>query len=51
MVRKERSFVEKIFLKEWHVLHGLHMPILIISQDEEDIRLLRNRRCGSGSSA
>lgn len=26
MVGVERSFVDEVLLKEWHMLQGLHMP-------------------------
>src|ERR1700761_8152190 len=41
MMIKQRALVDEILLHQWHILQTVHMPVLIVCQNEEDIRFLR----------
>ena len=37
MTLEERSMVNQMFFEQWHVINRVHMKILIISQDKNDV--------------
>lgn len=39
MVTEESSLLDQVFLHVWHVLQRVHVQILIVCQDKNDVRL------------
>jgi hypothetical protein len=40
MLLESSAFASDVFVEEWHVVERLHMKVLIVCDDEEEIRFL-----------